>query len=244
MVSKMIKRNIAISLDQENPEFKMYTGIGSRNITDPTIKDIMIKIGYYLALDGWVLRSGGSKMSDEYFEMGADLACLKTGLRNKIIYLPWGNFNNNPSKWNHVNPEALNHARKYLPFYDNLRDSVKRIMGRNTYQVLGYLLNIPSKFLICWTPDGCKTMLERSKETGGTGQAIAIASDNKIPVFNLQVKEDLNKVLIKLQKYEENFGKIPDYNILYNEDLEYSYKDLIVKKTYKSGSSTSITLGK
>ena len=57
-------------------------------------------------------------------------------------------------------------------------------MGRNGYQVLGYDLKTPSKFLICWTKDG--------KETGGTAQAMRIAKDYKIPVYNLFFEECRN----------------------------------------------------
>lgn len=229
----MKNRNIALSLDKQKDENKYYTGIGSRHITDPTIKEIMVKLGYYLALDGWILRSGGADESDEYFEMGADLACLKTKLKNKIIFLPWKGFNTNPSKWFNVNTEAILHAKKYLIYFDKLKEPTQKLMARNSYQVLGYFLNKPSKFLICWTPDGCKSIIERTKETGGTGQAISIADDNKIPIFNLKLKEDFIKIKTKLKKYEEQYGIMPDYNILYDPNLKYQYNDIELFEKYK-----------
>lgn len=51
-------------------------------------------------------------------------------------------------------------------------------MSRNVYQVLGPNLDDPVEFIICWTKDG--------KASGGTGQAIRIANDYGVPVFNLK----------------------------------------------------------
>ena len=50
-------------------------------------------------------------------------------------------------------------------------------MARNSYQVLGRNLDDPVEFVICWTPGG--------SGSGGTGQAIRIAKDYQIPVFDL-----------------------------------------------------------
>lgn len=58
-------------------------------------------------------------------------------------------------------------------------------MARNIQQILGQNLDIETKFVICWTPDGCKTRGQRTRKTGGTGQAIACASSLNIPIFNL-----------------------------------------------------------
>lgn len=59
-------------------------------------------------------------------------------------------------------------------------------MIRNAYQVLGKNLKSPVKFVLCYTDDGCQTDAERTRKTGGTGQAITIADFNNIPVINLQ----------------------------------------------------------
>lgn len=40
-------------------------------------------------------------------------------------------------------------------------------------------------FVICWTPDGAEGEAECSRETGGTGQAIRLASRWGVPVVNL-----------------------------------------------------------
>lgn len=59
-------------------------------------------------------------------------------------------------------------------------------MARNMLQIMGLGLDEPSKFVLCWTPDGCTTKEGRIKKTGGTGQAIAYADEMDIPIFNFQ----------------------------------------------------------
>ena len=51
---------------------------------------------------------------------------------------------------------------------------------------LGPILDDPVEFIICWTPGG--------KVTGGTGQAIRIAKDLDIRVFNLALRSDTEAI--------------------------------------------------
>ena len=66
---------------------------------------------------------------------------------------------------------------KYHPNWDNLSQGAKKLMARNACQVFGITGDQPVDFIICWTPNG--------EITGGTGQALRIAKDFNIPVFNL-----------------------------------------------------------
>jgi hypothetical protein len=59
-------------------------------------------------------------------------------------------------------------------------------MARNAYHVLGPDLKTPSQFVVCWTPDGCIDQAGRSRQTGGTVQAVAIATSNGIEVIKLR----------------------------------------------------------
>lgn len=47
----------------------------------------------------------------------------------------------------------------------------------------------PVGWVLCWTPDGAAEGIETSRATGGTGQAIRLASAHGIPVYNL-ARED------------------------------------------------------
>lgn len=83
---------------------------------------------------------------------------------------------------------------EHHPVFDSLKGRAKKLIARNAYQVLGKNLNNPSDFLICWTPDGCKTRKDRSKTTGGTGQTISIAYTFSVPIFNLKNESDLKRL--------------------------------------------------
>ena len=164
---------------------KFYTGVGSRKAP----QDILMLIkqtAAFLSHEGWILRSGGADGCDTAFERGAT--------KSQIFYAK------------DANKEALAIAAKYHPSWDRLSPFVKNLHGRNVFQVLGRDLKTPSRFLICWTPDGCKSHKERTTKTGGTGTAISIASENNIPVFNLKNVEDLNKVIKQIDKYLDSFA--------------------------------------
>lgn len=176
---------------------KIYTGIGSRE----TPQDILTKMWKWssaLAVEGYTLRSGAAPGADTSFERGCDKEKGK-----KEIYLPWGHFNDNPSPLYHVCPEAMELADEiYGSSFKYLKRPVKLLMARNMYQVTGLNLDTPSDFVICWTPDGCTRASERTRKTGGTGQAIAYASSLKIPVFNLQ-RDDAEEQLIEFLAEKE-----------------------------------------
>lgn len=151
--------------------YKPYAGIGSRS-TPPEVLKRMRVLGYHLALAGYTLRSGGAEGADTAFEEGA----IK-GQGEKEIYLPWKNFNNNPSDLYTAPSWAHAWARAYHPVYHSLQSSTQKLMARNSMQIAGQDQAHLSLFVCCWTADG--------KASGGTGQALRIAADKNIPIFNL-----------------------------------------------------------
>jgi hypothetical protein len=148
-------------------EDKIYAGIGSRR-TPADVLSVMTQIARELDMIGYTLRSGGAPGADLAFELGST---------KKEIYLPWANFNASESTLYTVCEGAMDMASHYHPAWSKLSSPVRKLMARNCYQVLGLNLNEPVKFVVCWTPDG--------RSVGGTAQAIRIAKDWKIPVFNL-----------------------------------------------------------
>jgi hypothetical protein len=163
---------------------KYYTGIGSRS-TPMNILNLMTSIAIILETKEYCLRSGGADGADKAFEDG----CINAFVKTKEIYLPWANFNNNPSPLHHIHTDAYKLAEKYHPAWNRCSEGGKKLHARNVYQILGQDLNTPSEFVICWTSDG--------KATGGTGQAIRIANDYNIPVYNLYNEKD-KTLIIKL----------------------------------------------
>lgn len=159
---------------------KFYAGIGSRD-TPEAIKPTIHRLVKRLNELGYTLRSGGADGADKFFEEYAT---------DKEIFLPWHNFNGNKSHLFEQSSQAFEIAKKYHPVYERLSYGAKRMMARNCYQVLGKSLKSPVEFVLCWTKDG--------KASGGTGQAIRIAEDYKIPVYNLNREGDTKKLFEKL----------------------------------------------
>lgn len=167
-----------------------YAGIGSRT-TPPEIIDLMRRAAGRLSTRGYVLRSGGAGGADMAFESGASQA---------EIFLPWPGFNSHPpasgtiDTFSDVSDAAIAVAAAVHPAFSKLTDPVRKLMGRNSCQVLGQDLRSPVDFVVCWAPDGAESERERSQATGGTGQAIALASRWNIPVFNLAKPDALSRM--------------------------------------------------
>lgn len=190
-----------------------YAGIGSRETPVP-ILSIMRK--YALAVASThILRSGGASGADDSFYQGAKFGCKLKGLKPESrieIFLPWDGFNGfKKEKHNFCYPEpslaASIIAQKYHPNYDRLKNPAKLLMARNSMQVLGRLLTNPVDFVVCYTSDG--------KDSGGTGQAIRIAEDRNIPIYNLFFKES----------YEFCMDAINDFNNNEKEKWESAYEE-------------------
>jgi hypothetical protein len=151
-----------------------YTGVGSRK-TPKSILDIMRALAARLESAGWTLRSGGADGADSAFESGTN---------KKTIYYA-----------NQATPASMAIAAKFHPAWDRCSDFAKRLHGRNSFQVLGKTLDRPSKFLVCWTSDGCTSHQTRTITTGGTGTAISIADNYGVEIFNLANSDHLARIV-------------------------------------------------
>lgn len=168
-------------------KIRYYSGVGSRDTPQVILND-MKEIARVLRDAGYVLNSGGAGGADSAFEFGAgDL---------KQIFLPYDGFNGRRVDDVHFfmpdNPAAKKIAAKYHPNWNRCGFAAKRFHTRNSYQVLGMDLKTPVDFVICYTEGG---LLK-----GGTAQAMRIAKDHDIPIFNLG-RLSKNDVLYMLSDY-------------------------------------------
>lgn len=182
---------------------KKYAGVGSRE-TPPLILEVMEEFAYYAAKKEYRLLSGAAPGADSAFERGCVKYCTECEINisdRMTIFLPNDNFYGKSSDGDayisEIGKEAYNLAKKYHPVWNRLSPIAKRLMARNSYQVLDHTLDSPVDFLVCWTPDGART--ETSIDTGGTGQAIRLAIAYKVPVFNLANLKDHKNILETLQ---------------------------------------------
>lgn len=141
----------------------------------------MESFGYFMAVRGWLLRTGGAPGADQAFERGCDEAG-----GDKLLCLPWDGFERRhgfvPER--HSEPwelalSILCRACRTGPSFwaTTRRPSVEKLIVRNVFQVLGTDLRQPSRFVVCWTRGG--------RRIGGTSYGIQVAEYYSIPVINL-----------------------------------------------------------
>jgi len=156
---------------------KFYAGIGSRKAPQD-IQDRMWAIAIVLEIKGYTLRSGNAIGSDQAFSSG-----VKSEAQ---IWLPYYGFNKGFSNRypKHIyevifpdDKEAFASIAKYHPKMNSLNSNSLKLMARNYRQIVGRNGEANSEFVLCWTPGG--------EIVGGTGQAIRIAQDLGIPVYNM-----------------------------------------------------------
>ena len=173
---------------------KFYTGVGSRN-TPKDVMDEMYLIGVYLSEKGYILRSGNARGADSAFQMGCDSV---NG--DSEIYLPLENFgtlkrNTILVKDTKILLQAFEIAKsvKSKTYVWNKKN--KPFHTRNVFQVLGFHLNKPSDFVLCWTDTGAENHDEiiNRNDKSGTSTAISLASIYNIPVFNMYNKDWLKR---------------------------------------------------
>lgn len=149
----------------------------------------MVAAAKRLATLGWTVRSGAADGADTAFERGALAGGGKTE-----IWLPWPGFNGHADTGLYPLPVHYAHAQQHHPAWEHLGRGPRALHARNVGQVLGADLASPVRFVLCYTPDGCESLEGRSRTTGGTGMAIAIAVGAGVPVYNLANSDALPRV--------------------------------------------------
>ena len=162
-----------------------YAGIGSRK-TPADVLVLMERIAVKLRQEGWTLRSGHAPGADQAFERGA------AGYAE--IFLPWEGFEANVGVmgkiYTHAPARAYELAEHFHPAWDRCSQGARRLHARNCQQIYGPTCNGASRttsFVVCW-----------SNGTGGTEQALRIATAERIPITNLfsaESREDAEKWL-------------------------------------------------
>jgi|5B_taG_2_1085324.scaffolds.fasta_scaffold03395_9 hypothetical protein len=143
---------------------KYYAGIGSRE-TPKNILDLMRRSAIKLRRQGYTLRSGGAKGADTWFKLGA--LHENIDVPPSVIYTPKSDI----PFW------AMASVDKYHPNHHALTPYARMLHARNAMILLGSDQTTPVDFVICWTKGGA--------DKGGTGQALRIAKDKGIPIYNL-----------------------------------------------------------
>lgn len=146
-----------------------YTGIGSRE-TPKGVLSQMAELAKELEVKGYTVLTGDAD--------GADAAFRNNASKKEVFTAKSANPRSiKIAREVHPNPYALDRSKN--PVY------VWKLMARNTNQVFGGNLDSPVDFVLAWTPDGLEDGSNRTQLSGGTGQAIDMASRKGIPVINM-----------------------------------------------------------
>lgn len=172
-----------------------YAGIGSRE-TPPEVGRAMTDLAKRLADMGYALRSGHAKGADQAFETGAG--------SNADIYLPSGERDMRPraggrmhsyASMSQADREAAERSvDRYHPNPKALNKSARGKMSRNYFQVFGSDGQPESAFIACWTPvEAVYDEKTGKRKYGGTNQALRMAQERGIPIFNAAEYKDLEQ---------------------------------------------------
>lgn len=170
-----------------------YAGIGAR-ATPHEQCATMRRLASHLGCRGYILRSGGAAGADTAFEEGA----IAVGARREI-FVPWAGYNGRRDGISIEHMPALTRAREFAaahhPAWRDLRDSVRALMTRNVFQILGADMAAPVKFVVCWAPKPRVDAAGRVCDVeGGTGLAVRVAYSCRIPVFHLGLPEHAQRI--------------------------------------------------
>ncbi len=151
---------------------KYYAGIGARKAPEEALVQAA-KIALALRQQGYILRSGGAKGCDSYFELSAegDSEIFRTKdfkVGSEFVFPEW------------VDEEVVKHC--WECDISQMRPFIAALVKRNMMQILGRHGDSPVDFVICWTPtiDPC------DEKAGGTRYATRCALAHDIPIFNLK----------------------------------------------------------
>lgn len=179
-----------------NGAYKAYAGIGSRE-TPIDVADDMKTIAALLEQRGLTMRSGGADRSKGVQPPGTQSADIsfEAGIADpkmKEIFIPWKGFGGSKDGIlldRSVEGKAREIAAAAHPSWESCSDGAKSLHTRNVSQIFGPKLDTPSSFALCWTKGGAFSHTGpngTTRDDGGTGQAIRIASMNGVPVLNMK----------------------------------------------------------
>lgn len=196
------------------------TGIGTRY---PPARAVgAIEAAAHLLYErGLILRSGGAEGCDTEFAKHFPPS-------HQEIYLPFNGFEKLYSSMgphiitpDQIAPDVTARAAAtvdvYHPFPHKLKPRGRLMMQRNAHQVLGRHMTDPSLVVVCWASgslyDDSSFPPRIWSVDGGTGQAVRIAYDHSVPVFNLSNRTALTALaefLDALPPHPQHDQRSPD----------------------------------
>lgn len=178
---------------EELQQYKLYktvTFTGENNFPDSLVPNL-IDIIKEIENNDFVIRHSALRGFDEE-------VCRV--VRNGEFHVPWKGFGDKESKFSYTPEEAKEIAKRCYPGWENLKLPMQGFSALKVRMLLGKDLKSATQMLIIWTEDGAESVRERTQTCGFTGIAIDVANQMKIPVFNLQRADALERIRAFLNK--------------------------------------------
>lgn len=199
---------------------KFYTGIGHRD-TPLKMRRVIVDISKKMNALHYHLRSGGAEGADSFFEVGA-------GTR-KEIYLPWKGFNDSMSQLHTIRDEDMEKVEQwyndYTPHrpFSEIKEGARKLFTRNYYQLVGYD-NTKSRYVFYYGDENAEGTV-----MGGTGFALYMATQLKIPIYNVKDPEQYKKIvgIINREKYLFIMSAIKHMYLFHYDEIKQADKKAI-----------------
>lgn len=98
------------------------------------------------------------------------------------------------------------HTRQSMTYAGIGHRDLEGFKEPNTNQIFGRNLDMVVDFVVCYTKDGCESHTARTRDSGGTGQAIEMATRKGAVVFNMKNAD----WFVRLKKFLKESGALPD----------------------------------
>ncbi len=115
-------------------------------------------------------------------------------ITRKEIYLPWKGFKDLQSKYYFSSDVSKEVAGMFHGSFENMKDTVKAFLSRNTRIILGNTMKSNVSILIVWSADGIENKNNKTPKTGYILHPINIASKLNIPIFNLENDDAMQRL--------------------------------------------------
>lgn len=161
-----------------------YAGIGNRDVPKE-IRPHMTDLARRLSNMNFTLRSGDAKGSDQAFQLGAgtNASIFKASSKDQVSKAAKGQVTFFDEMSDAERRAAYDSVMRLHPNGANLDERARDLHGRNYYQIMGTDGAVNSAFIACYA----------TSKDGGTWQAIKLAHELGIPVFNAAEYEDIEQ---------------------------------------------------
>lgn len=119
---------------------------------------------------------------------------FETVITRKEEYLPWNDFNDKKSKFSFNTESSKILAKLYSPKFDDMKKAVQAFQARNVRSILGQNVKSPIHLAIVWSADGAQHIKERTVKSAFIAHPLALASALRIPVFNLEREDCVDRL--------------------------------------------------